>query len=49
MRGTADAASGMLKITIDVACRLDIVPNDGEQTFSALRRRLDEGPGYVRD
>ena len=49
MSGTTDAPSGTLKITIDVARRLDIVRNDGEQTFSTLRRRLDEGPDYFRD
>ena len=49
MSGTTDAPNGTLKITINVARRLDIVRNDGEQTFSTLRRRLDEGPDYFRD
>ncbi len=49
MSGTTDAPSGTLKITIDVARGLDIVRNDGEQTISTLRRRLDEGPDYFRD
>ena len=49
MSGTTDAPNGTLKITIDVARRLDIVRNDGEQTFSTFRRRLDEGPDYFRD
>ena len=49
MSGTTDAPSGTLKITIDVARRLDIVRNDGEQTFATLRRRLDEEPSYFRE
>ena len=49
MSGATDVPSGTLKITIDVARRLDIVRNDGEQAFSTFRRRLDEGPDYFRD
>ena len=49
MSGTTDAPSGTLKITINVARRLDIVRNDGEQTFATLRRRLDEEPSYFRE
>ena len=49
MSGTTDAPSGTLKITIDVARRLDIVRNDGEQTFATLHRRLDEEPSYFRE
>jgi len=49
MSGTTDAPSGTLKITVNVARRLDIVRNDGEQTFATLRRRFDEGPSYFRE
>ena len=49
MSGTTDAPNGTLKITINVARRLDIVRNDGEQTFATLRRRLDEEPSYFRE